>query len=95
MFLVYSEYLLYFNFLSWFHDIYIYIYIYIYYIFSLVFFNFLNIMISVYLSKYFKFKSAYNCGFSNFIYYKCLNSNASKYLKIMYKHFLKYASKHK
>ena len=88
---VYSDSLLYFNFLSWFHDIYIYIYIYS----SLVFFNILNIMTSVYLSKHFNFISVYNGLFRNFSYYKCLSNNASKHLKIMYKRFLKYVSKHK
>ena len=68
------------------------IYIYTYF-FS--FFNFLNIMTSVYLSKDFNFITAYNSLFRNFNYYKCLSNNASKHLKMMDKHFLKYVFKHK
>ena len=94
MFSVYSESLLYFNF--FYHNFMIYIYIYIYiYLVLYFFFNFLNIMTSDYLSKHFNFICTYNGLFSNFCYYKCLNSNTSKHLKIMYKRFLKYASKQK
>ena len=52
-------------------------------------------MISVYLSKHLKFISVYDDIFNNFSYYKCLGSDASKYLKMIRKHFLKYVSKHK
>ena len=50
---------------------------------------------NAYLSKYFNFISAYNDFFSNLSNYKCLNSNASKHLKIMHKRFFKYVFKHK
>ena len=59
------------------------------------FLNFLKIITSVYLSKHFNFISVYNNIFSNFSYYKCLCSNASKHLKMMHKDFLKYVSKYK
>ena len=75
----------------------IYIYIYIILVFSSLdfsFFYFLKIITSVYLLKYFNVISVYNDIFNNFSCYKCLCSNASKYLKIMHKRFLKYASKH-
>ena len=52
-------------------------------------------MKNVYLSKHFNFISAYDGLYNNFNYYMCLCSNASKYFKMMHKHFLKYASKHK
>ena len=58
-------------------------------------FKFLKIIISVYLFKHLNFISIYDCLFSNFSYYKCLCINTSKHVKIMQKHFLKYASKHK
>ena len=70
--------------------------IYIILIFSSLvfsFFNFLKIMTSVYLSKHFNFINVYNSLFSNLSYYKYLCSNASKYLKMMLKCFLKYTLK--
>ena len=78
-----------------FHDIYIYIYIYIILIFSSLLFNLKKNMISTYLFKHFNFISAYDVFFSNLNCYKCLYSNASKHLQIMYKCFLKHTSKHK
>ena len=71
--------------LIFYHGFIIYIYIYIH----------THIMTIAYLFKYFNFISSYNDFFSNFSYYKCLSSNASKHLKMMHKRFLKYASKHK
>ena len=62
---------------------------------SFSFFNFLKIMISAYLSRHLNFISAYDGLFSNFSYYKCLYSNASKHLKMMHKCILKYTFKHK
>ena len=67
--------------------------IYIILIFSS--FNFFKIMTSAYLSKHYNFVSVYDGIFSNFSYYKCLCSNASKHFKMMHKHFLKYPLKHK
>ena len=62
----------------------------------LVFFKyFLKIMTNVYLFKHFNFISSYDDLFGNFNCYKCLYSNVSKHFKIMYKHFLKIASKYK
>ena len=52
-------------------------------------------MTSAYLFKHFNFISVYNSLFGNLSYYKCLCSNASNYLKMMHKRFLKYVSKHK
>ena len=68
MFLAYNESLLYFNFLSWFHDIYIYNINFLYFSFL----NFLKIMTSAYLFKHFNFISSYDDFFSNFNCYKCL-----------------------
>ena len=70
-------------------------YIYIILVFSSLDFSFFLIMISTYLFKHFNFINVYDGIFNNFSCYKCLGSNASKYLKIMHKSFLKYASKHK
>ena len=46
-------------------------------------------MTSDYLSKHFNFISVYNGLFSHFNYYKSLCSDASKYIKMMHKRFLK------
>ena len=84
-----------FNFLSWFHDIYIYIYIYIYICVCVCVCARARACINAYLFKHFNFISAYDGLFSNFSCYKCLYNNAFEYFKIMHKCFLKYVLKNK
>ena len=57
------------------------------YIYSSLVFFFFNIMTNAYLSKHFNCINVYNGLFSNFNYYKCLSSNASKHCKMIYKRF--------
>ena len=52
-------------------------------------------MTNAYLYKYFNFISVYNDIFSNLSYYKYLNSNTYKQLKMMHKSFLKFVFKYK
>ena len=60
------------------------IYIYINFCCPLIFFYFLKMMTSAYLSRHLNFISTYDGLFSNFSYYKCLYSNASKHLEMMH-----------